>query len=290
MKRSLGRGLSALLGEEALSEKESAPQKGTRSVAIDQIHPGRLQPRQNFDDDAMKSLVDSVIAQGILQPLLVRPHPEFAGAFEILAGERRWRAAQKARLHEVPVVVREIGDREALEIALVENVQRSDLNPIEEAQGYKRLIDEFAHTQEELAKALGKSRSHIANLLRLINLPVEVKAMLAAGRLSMGHARAILASDDPLDLARRVVAEDLSVRQTERAAKPEAVEFETHPHGKHKRKRKADANVAALERELSHALGLQVKITFDGKGGHLSIRYKSLDQLDGVLKKLRHRH
>ena len=289
MKRNLGRGLSALLGEEAAPEKGGGPHKGARTVAIDQIHPGRFQPRQTFDDDSMKSLVDSVIAQGILQPLLVRPHPEFAGAFEILAGERRWRAAQKARLHEVPVVVREIGDREALEIALVENVQRADLNPIEEAQGYKRLIDEFNHTQEELAKALGKSRSHIANLLRLINLPAELKAMLASGKLTMGHARALLAADDPLALAKRVVAEDLSVRQTERLAKPGAIEFEAHPRGKHKKK-KGDANIAALERELSHALGLQVKLAFDGKGGTLVIRYKSLDQLDGVLKKLRHRH
>jgi ParB family chromosome partitioning protein len=292
-KRGLGRGLSALLGEEpaapvAAPDADAAtPAKGSRVVAIDQIYPGWFQPRRNFDEDEMNALVESVAAQGILQPLLVRPHPKFAGAFEILAGERRWRAAQRAHLHEVPVLVKEIGDREALEIALVENIQRSDLNAIEEAQGFKRLIDEFGHTQEALATALGKSRSHIANLLRLLTLPDEIKAMVADGRLSMGHARALvgLAAEPALALAQAIVRDDLSVRAAERAAKPtEETQFLTR---KGRGGRKRDANIVALERELSAALGLKVEIAFDGTRGALTIRYDSLDQLDDVLKKLR---
>ena len=288
-KRGLGRGLSALLGEDPTAPERDAatPAKGARVVAIDQIYPGWFQPRRNFDETAMTSLVESIVAQGVLQPLLVRPHPKFAGAFEILAGERRWRAAQRAHLHEVPVVVKEIGDREALEIALVENIQRSDLNAIEEAQGYKRLIDEFGHTQEALATSLGKSRSHIANLLRLLTLPEEIKAMVADGRLSMGHARALvgLAAEPALALALAIVRDDLNVRETERAAKPpEEAQFVTQ---KARGGRRRDANIVALERELSEALGLKVEIAFDGKRGALTIRYASLDQLDGVLNRLR---
>ncbi|MGH6968662.1 MAG: ParB/RepB/Spo0J family partition protein [Stellaceae bacterium] len=288
-KRGLGRGLSALLGEEATAPERDAitPAKGARNVPIDQIYPGWFQPRRNFDEGEMSALVESVAAQGILQPLLVRPHPKFAGAFEILAGERRWRAAQRAQLHDVPVLVKEIGDREALEIALVENIQRSDLNAIEEAQGYKRLIDEFGHTQEALATALGKSRSHIANLLRLLMLSQEIKDMVADGRLSMGHARALvgLEAEKALALAQTIVRDDLSVRETERAAKPpEAAQFVT---GKPRGGRKRDANIVALERELSAALGLKVEIAFDGQRGALTIRYASLDQLDDVLGRLR---
>ncbi|HEV2264259.1 MAG TPA: ParB/RepB/Spo0J family partition protein [Stellaceae bacterium] len=288
-KRGLGRGLSALLGEDASAPERdaAAPAKGTRTVAIDQIYPGWFQPRRNFDESELSALVESIVAQGILQPLLVRPHPKFAGAFEILAGERRWRAAQRAHLHEVPVLVKEIGDREALEIALVENIQRSDLNAIEEAQGYKRLIDEFGHTQEALATALGKSRSHIANLLRLLMLPQEIKDMVADGRLSMGHARALvgLEAEKALALAQTIVRDGLSVREAERAAKPpEETQFVTSkPRGGRRR----DANIVALERELSEALGLKVEIAFDGKRGALTIRYASLDQLDDVLNKLR---
>ena len=288
-KRGLGRGLSALLGEDASAPERdtTAPAKGGRSVPIDQIYPGWFQPRRNFDEGELNALVESIVAQGILQPLLVRPHPKFAGAFEILAGERRWRAAQRAQLHEVPVLVKEIGDREALEIALVENIQRSDLNAIEEAQGYKRLIDEFSHTQEALATALGKSRSHIANLLRLLMLPQEIKDMVADGRLSMGHARALVGLDaeKALALAQTIVRDGLSVREAERAAKPpEETQFVAHkPRGGRRR----DANIVALERELSEALGLKVDIAFDGKRGALTIRYASLDQLDDVLGKLR---
>jgi ParB family chromosome partitioning protein len=221
-----------------------------------------------------------------LQPLLVRPSPDKPGSFEILAGERRWRAAQRARLHEVPVVVRELGDREALEIALVENIQRQDLTPLEEATGYQRLIDEFQHTQEALATALGKSRSHLANMLRLLTLPAAVQALLAGGRISAGHARALIMAKDPAALAKRVVAEELSVRETEALAKAEHKSVGT---GKKKAVARKSADVISLEHELARLLGLKVAIAFNGKNGTMTIRYRSLDQLDEILKKLRRR-
>ena len=283
-KRGLGRGLSALLGEERAPPEPGA--KPGRSLRIDQLHPGRFQPRKNFDEASLASLVESVIAQGILQPLLVRPSPDKPGSFEILAGERRWRAAQRARLHEVPVVVRELGDREALEIALVENIQRQDLTPLEEATGYQRLIDEFQHTQEALATALGKSRSHLANMLRLLTLPAAVQALLAGGRISAGHARALIMAKDPVALAKRIVAEELSVRETEALAKAEHKSVGT---GKKKAVARKSADVISLEHELARLLGLKVAIAFNGKNGTMTIRYRSLDQLDEILKKLRRR-
>jgi ParB family chromosome partitioning protein len=283
-KRGLGRGLSALLGEERAPPEPGA--KPGRSLRIDQLHPGRFQPRKNFDEASLASLVESVIAQGILQPLLVRPSPDKPGSFEILAGERRWRAAQRARLHEVPVVVRELGDREALEIALVENIQRQDLTPLEEATGYQRLIDEFQHTQEALATALGKSRSHLANMLRLLTLPAAVQALLAGGRISAGHARALIMAKDPVALAKRIVAEELSVRETEALAKAEHKSAGT---AKKKTAARKSAEIISLEHELARLLGLKVAIAFNGKGGTMSIRYRSLDQLDEILKKLRRR-
>ena len=279
-KRGLGRGLSALLGEEKAPPEPGS--KGELRLRIDQLHPGRFQPRKNFDDDAMKSLIDSVVAQGILQPILVRPHPTKPGSFEILAGERRWRAAQKARLHEVPAVLRDLGDREALEIALVENIQRQDLSPIEEAFGYQRLIEEFDHTQEALASALGKSRSHVANTLRLLHLPDAVQKMLADGRLSAGHARALVTARDPAALAKKIVEQEMSVRQAEGLVKTE----HKNPGAKKKPGHKS-ADIVEIERELARILGLKTEISFDGKGGTLAIRYRSLDQLDDVLKKLR---
>jgi ParB family chromosome partitioning protein len=277
--KGLGRGLSALFGDE-----DETP-KNLRNVATELLHPGRFQPRRNFDDDSMKTLAESVRAQGILQPILVRRSRDNANHYEILAGERRWRAAQVAQLHEVPIILRELGDREASEIALVENIQRQDLNPIEEAQGYKRLIDEFNHTQEALAQALGKSRSHIANTLRLLTLPAEVQAMIDDGRLTAGHARALVTARDPMAIAKEIVQLGLSVRQTEgyvrsqNATRTEKTET-PHPYIK-------DANVAALERELRQLLGLKVTIATDAKGGTLAIRYSTLDQLDDVLAKLR---
>ena len=280
--RGLGRGLSSLLGD------EDASPKNLRSVATELLHPGRFQPRRNFDEANLQSLADSIRAQGILQPILVRRSPENPSTYEILAGERRWRAAQAVQLHEVPVVVRELGDREASEIALVENIQRQDLNPIEEAQGYKRLVEEFGHTQEALAEALGKSRSHIANTLRLLNLPDEIQTMIADGRLTAGHARALITARDPMEIANEIVSMGLSVRQTEGYVRDQTKS--RHP--------KADApkaavwrdpNVVALEQELSLLLGLKVVIETSKTepGGTLSIRYHTLDQLDAVLAKLR---
>lgn len=283
-KRNLGRGLSALLGEDETAGASSAGKgAASRTLRVDQLHPSRFQPRQNFPEDEMKALVESVVAQGILQPLLVRPHPEIAGAFEILAGERRWRAAQRARLHDVPVLVKEIADREALEIALVENIQRQDLTPLEEALGYKRLIDEFGRSHEALAMALGKSRSHVANMLRLLTLPDEVKAMLADGRLTMGHARTLVGSADALERAREIVQGGLSVREAERRAKRGGA---TAGKDASKAPRRSP-DIVSLERELANLLGLKTALAYDGKSGTLTIHYKSLDQLDDVLKKLR---
>ena len=283
--RGLGRGLSALFGDDEESNNSKAPRKDTQTLAIELLRPGRFQPRRNFDDDSMKTLADSVRAQGILQPILVRRSPDNANTYEILAGERRWRAAQLAQLHEVPVVVREIGDREASEIALVENIQRQDLNAIEEAQGYKRLIDEFKHTQEALAQAVGKSRSHIANTLRLLTLPADVQAMIDDGSLSAGHARTLVTARDPMAIAKDIVKLGLSVRQTEGMVRTQndARNDKAEPAKIHGR----DPNVAALERELRELLGLKVTIATDAKGGTLSMRYNTLDQLDEVLAKLR---
>ena len=283
--RGLGRGLSALLGEE---EAPAAQNKNVRTLATELLRPGRFQPRRHFDEASLQSLADSVRAQGILQPILVRRSPDSPNNYEILAGERRWRAAQAAQLHEVPVIIRELGDREASEIALVENVQREDLNPIEEAQGYKRLIEEFGHTQEALATAVGKSRSHIANTLRLLNLPEEVQAMIDDGRLTAGHARALITAADPLEIAKQIVSMGLSVRQTEGFVRNQSSTRPPKADGQIPVSHK-DPNVAALEQELSLLLGLRVALQTEGTdgGGVLSIHYSTLDQLDVVLAKLR---
>jgi len=284
-RRGLGRGLSALLGEEN-GEGAAEPPRGTRAVPVELIHPGRYQPRRNFDPEAQQALVESIKAQGILQPLLVRKHPELDGHFELVAGERRWRAAQAAQLHEVPVLLRELGDREVLEIALVENVQRQDLNPLEEAEAYRRLMDEFQHTQEDLARAVGKSRSHIANLLRLLALPDEIREFVSDGRLTAGHARALIGMENAGDVARRIVKSGMSVRQVEKLA--QAVQRRS----KEKLDKPAslagprDPDVTVLERELTQLLGLRVQIVFTGQGGILSVHYKTLEQLDDVLRRL----
>ena len=285
-RRGLGRGLSALFGEEtpeAAPAAPGAPPAGTRTIPIEHLHPGRYQPRRTFDPESMNALIESVKAQGILQPLLVRRHPEIADAYEIVAGERRWRAAQAAQLHEVPVIVRELGDRETLEIALVENIQRQDLNPLEEAEGYRRLLEEFAHTQEDLARVVGKSRSHIANSLRLLTLPDPVRTMLQDGRLTAGHARALLNAGDPEGLAEEVAKRGLNVRQTEKLAK---LAKESTSGGKTSAPAAKLADTAALERELTALLGLKVTIAFDGQGGALTIHYRTLEQLDDVLRRL----
>ena len=287
--RGLGRGLSALLGEdtaEALGDARSA-----QAVPVELLHPGRFQPRRDFDAENMQQLVDSVKAQGILQPLLVRRHPEKEGHYEIVAGERRWRAAQAAQLHEVPVLLRDLADRQVLEIALVENVQRQDLNPLEEAEAYRRLLEDFAHTQEDLARAVGKSRSHIANILRLLTLPQEVQDLLREGKLTAGHARPLIGLEDAAVLAREVVQTGMSVRQVERLAKARARQKERSGEGGAKDTAPTlatatEADTAPLERALTQLLGLKVQIVFDGQGGILSVHYQTLEQLDDVLRRL----
>ncbi|MBX9634558.1 MAG: ParB/RepB/Spo0J family partition protein [Magnetospirillum sp.] len=291
-RRNLGRGLSALLGDSGVAAAASvldagnapppaAVKNGLRNLAVGQLKPGKFQPRRQFDEEAIADLVESVREKGVLQPLLVRP---IDGGYEIIAGERRWRAAQRAQLHEVPVIIRDFTDKEALEVALVENLQRQDLSPLEEADGYRRLVDEFSHTQEELAKAVGKSRSHVANMMRLLALPDSIKEMVEAKQISAGHARALLTAADPLSLAREVVDKQLNVRQTEKLASSEPKAKITgggRPAGPVK-----DADTAALERDLAELLGVKVTLTSQGKGGELTIHYGTLEQLDDILSRL----
>jgi ParB family transcriptional regulator, chromosome partitioning protein len=273
-------GLSALLGAGAETWPEPSA-RTARTVPIELLRPSPFQPRRSFDEEDLEALTASIRARGVMQPLLVRGGGDGGGQFEIVAGERRWRAAQRAGLHELPVIVLQLSDREALEVALVENVQRQDLSPLEEAEGYRRLIDEFGHTQEELASTLGKSRSHLANLLRLLGLPEPVRRMLEAGELSAGHARALLTASDPLRLAAVVVARGLNVRQTEKLVQADT----SNPV----RRAKAgqDPNTLALERDLAGRLGLDVAIRPKGSGGSLTIAYHTLDQLDDLLRRLR---
>ncbi|MDA8249464.1 MAG: ParB/RepB/Spo0J family partition protein [Rhodospirillales bacterium] len=269
----LGRGLAALLGEAAAPS--SADAAGIRSVPIESLEPGPYQPRRPIDPATLDELVASIRSHGILQPLLARPHPAMPGRYQLIAGERRWRAAQAAGLHEVPVLVRPLADAEAMAAALVENLQRQDLDAIEEAEGYRRLVDEFGLSQEALGQAVGKSRSHIANTLRLLQLPPRVQAELRTGGLTAGHARALLAHPDPEKAALQVIARGLNVRQTEAlAARREPVPAATSAR---------DPDTAALEKSLSARLGLQVTVAAEGAGGTLRIRYRSLDQLDGLI-------
>jgi ParB family chromosome partitioning protein len=282
-KRGLGMGLSALLGGDSdllTAPGTSRPQ--SRHVPIEFLAPSPLQPRRRFAEEELDALAESIRARGVMQPLLVRPAADDGQRYEIVAGERRWRAAQRAGLHELPVVVHALSDRDALEVALLENVQRQDLSPLEEADGYRRLIEEFGHTQAELASALGKSRSHIANLLRLLALPPPVRSMLEAGELSAGHARALLVARAPEALARMVLARGLSVRQTEKL-----VQADKGESGQRRGAVDKDADTRALERELSERLGLKVTMKATRKGGTLTIAYRSPDQLDGVLARLR---
>jgi len=278
----LGRGLSALMGDMAREEPTTeggAVSTSVRTLPVGSLKPHPGQPRRHFDDAALDELATSVAARGLIQPIVVRPHGH---DFQIVAGERRWRAAQRARLHEVPVIVRDFSDAETLEIALVENIQRQDLNAIEEAQAYQRLVDEFGHTQEALGKLVHKSRSHISNLLRLLELPDSVQRHVIDGALSMGHARALIGAPDPALLARRVIDEGLSVRDTEklaRAVKPRA-------GGTVRRDGGGDADIVALERQLGDLLGLKVRINHGAKGGTLHLSYTTLDQLDMVCQRL----
>ncbi len=288
----LGRGLAALFGEEGEDYATLDKLRATKDVPIEQLHPNPWQPRRSFDDAAAQELAESVKANGLLQPILVRRHPQRSGEFEIVAGERRWRAAQLARLHEVPVVIRDLSDGQSLEMALVENVQRQDLEALEEAEAYQRLIEEFSHSQEDVARAVGKSRSHVANTLRLLTLPESVKAMLADRRISAGHARAVLSARNPEAVARKVVAEGLNVRQAERLAKAQSPDKAGRSSPKAKPAARIgqmkDPDTKALERDLSARLGLKVTIDFHGRGGCLSVHYETLEQLDDLLRRLDH--
>ncbi|MCH8236593.1 MAG: ParB/RepB/Spo0J family partition protein [Proteobacteria bacterium] len=280
-RKNLGRGLSALMGEDSGGPTETDNAGGSRLVPVERLLPGRYQPRHSVDEEKISELAQSIRENGIIQPLLVRRHSEDKDSFEIIAGERRWRAAQMAKLHEVPVIIKDLNDQEALEIALVENLQRQDLSSLEEAEGYQRLMDEFSHTQEILAKTVGKSRSHIANTLRLLGLPGPVKKMLGSGDLSAGHARAILNAPDPVSVARQVVKKELNVRQTERLVRKKQRQNE-----KPKIPEKKDVDTVALERDLANLLGLKVGIKFKNGGGSLTVHYSSLEQLDDILRRL----
>src|SRR5258708_24701238 len=280
-RRNLGRGLSALCGEADGDYDAADRQTAGKTVPIGFLRAGRFQPRHRFDDDALRALADSIRAKGILQPLLVRPVGGAANSYEIIAGERRWRAAQLAQLHEVPVVIKEFDDRTALEIALVENIQREDLTALEEAEGYRRLMEEFAHTQEALAQAVGKSRSHVANMMRLLSLPDAVRELVESGALTAGHARALLNAADPVALAREIVRRGLNVRQAEHLAK-------TGQTVRHKAPAATDADIVALARDLANLLGLKVTVSFAAGGGALTIHYRTLEQLDEVLRRLKH--
>jgi ParB family chromosome partitioning protein len=279
----LGRGLAALIGDVG---EETAVLERTRSqrrVPIEFLRPNPRNPRRNFADAELDELAASIRERGIIQPILVRNIRGMADAFEIIAGERRWRAAQRAAVHDVPIILLEVDDREALELAIIENVQRTDLNPLEEAAGYQALADEFGHGQDDIARIVGKSRSHVANTLRLLKLPDEVKAYLDDGSLTAGHARALLGLADPLAMARAIVAQGLNVRQVEAIAQERA---EQAGKAAKPRRRVKDADTATLEKRLSDALGLAVAIHHRGQGGELRIRYKNLEQLDEVIRRL----
>jgi len=289
-KRGLGRGLSALMADVAETEAVAAkgPAAAEQMIPIERISPNPEQPRKRFEKGDLDDLAASIREKGVIQPLIVRTRDD--GSFEIVAGERRWRAAQLAQLHELPVIVRDFTDVEVLEVAIIENIQRADLNAIEEAAGYRQLMDKFGHTQEKMAEALGKSRSHIANLLRLLNLPESVIDMVRDGELSAGHARALIPAQDPLKLARQIVKGGLSVRATEALVKKEAsagTETETKARPSSVKDEK-DADTKALEGDLSASVGMKVRIDHKPgqEGGQLTVQYKSLDELDTLCRML----
>jgi ParB family transcriptional regulator, chromosome partitioning protein len=274
----------AALQTTASAPPQTSANDGPRALPIDLVQRNPQQPRKHFDEGDLTDLANSIRTHGVLQPILVRPIP--GGKYEIVAGERRWRAAQRAGLHAIPAVIRELNEVEVLEIAIVENVQRTDLNPLEEAQGFQALIDRFGRTQQEIADAVGKSRPHIANMLRLLALPEDLQEMVRDGRLSAGHARAILTAPDPRGLAQRVISEGLNVRDVERLA--QLAKDEKHgPRASVVAAEAKNADTRALEQSLSNALGLEVTITEKGTAGDVKISYKSLEQLDDVIRRLR---
>ncbi|PIE15956.1 MAG: chromosome partitioning protein ParB [Rhodobacterales bacterium] len=283
----LGRGLSALMADVTPEPETTSdrPRRADQMVPVEKIFPNPGQPRRHFTKEQLDDLANSIREKGVIQPLLLRKNPRDEDTFEIVAGERRWRAAQQAQLHEVPAIIRDYNDTEALEVAIIENIQRADLNAIEEAQGYRDLMKRFGHTQEKVSEALGKSRSHIANLLRLLNLPDEVQDMVIEGDLTAGHARALVTAEDPVGLGKKIAAKGLSVRDAERLAKgPKPVQKTSKSAARVEK----DADTRALEGDLSAALGMKVTIDHKsgGESGVVTIRYNNLEQLDDICSKL----
>jgi ParB family chromosome partitioning protein len=293
--KGLGMGLQALLGEAALpasatgagTAEPQARRGGVREIELGRIKPNPAQPRIKFDEEALDELADSIRARGVLQPILLRPAGD---DYMIIAGERRWRAAQRARLHSIPAIVREIDESTVAELALIENIQRQDLNPLEEAEGYRQLIKLHGHTQDDVGKIVHKSRSHVANLLRLLELPEFVRQSLLQGDISMGHARAVATAPDPAELTRQVIAKGLSVRQAEEWARRERLKPGAGAWiaraSERTAKKQADADLIALERQLGDLLGLKVQVTHKGEGGTVTLHYSSLDQLDMICQRL----
>ena len=287
--KGLGRGLSSLLADVNMSdtpEAERKPLAAERMVPIERIHPNPDQPRRTFVESELTELSNSIAEKGVIQPLIVRPDPSQKGEFQIVAGERRWRASQLAKLHELPVVVRDLSDVEVLEIAIIENIQRADLNAVDEAQGYRQLMDKFGHTQEQVGKALGKSRSHIANLLRLLNLPNNVLSYLRDGKLSAGHARALVNTQNPSALAREIIQRNLSVREAEALVRKGGSDVQKRPQTR--RGPQKDADTRAIEADLSAHLGVKVEIDHKtgGQSGEIKLKYKDLEQLDNLCRLL----
>jgi len=281
-KSRLGRGLASLIGDAPVTQPRIPPEGEQRMVPIEQIRAGKLNPRKTFKEDELTDLANSIREKGLVQPILVRPEPGSSNGYEIVAGERRWRASQRAGLHTVPVIVRDLPDQEVLELAIIENVQRADLNPIEEAAGYHELIERYAYTQERLAEVIGKSRSHLANTLRLLKLPVTVQNMVSDGKISAGHARALVGRDDAEAIAKKIVESQLNVRDVEALVQAGTESVQTT-----RRVRDKDADTKAFEKELADILGLKVEIRRgSGESGVLQIKYGNFDQLDYIRLRL----
>ena len=289
-KRQLGRGLASLLGEEGEAKGfKNETNSDIFTIPIEDIEASKIQPRKEFNDEEILALSKSIESQGILQPILIRQHASKEKKYEIVAGERRWRAAQIAKIHEIPVILKDFDDHDALQISLMENLQRQDLNPLEESEGYLRLVEDFGNTQEQIADRLGKSRSYVANMLRLTKLPVFVQDLVREKKISVGHAKVLLTSEDPEGLAKIILEKDLSVRETEKifSKYSDSVTGRSESHH-NKRGGKKDANILSLEKDISSLLGIKTVINYDEKkGGKLSLFYKTLDQLDKLLLLLR---
>ena len=278
-KRRLGRGLAALIGDDVIEAASPEETRGLRHLPIEMLHSNPNNPRKQFREEELEDLAKSIREKGLLQPIVVRQRAD--GEYEIVAGERRWRASQRAGLHELPVLIRDLSDGETLEIALIENIQRSDLNPLEEARAYGQLLEQFSYTQQQLADSVGKSRSHIANTLRLLTLPESVRAYIEDGKLTAGHARTLVATDSPADLANKIISLGLSVREAETLTRSNPTT------STRKAKANKSADIRALEKQISETIGLRVEIKAQGReGGTLLIKYKTLDQLDGVTHRL----